>query len=132
MILKKSIIIPPLYLAWLIIFAHSVIPHNHHNESESFCTSQVPIERNNSFKEIHVDYCNTGYQNTSDTHNHCHFNISTTLTKILDSANEFNYTSFFIIPIFEQIQIIPFKNNNLLFKHFYLESLSHRGPPFYC
>lgn len=31
MIKKKAIILPFLFLAWTIIFAHSVIPHHHHD-----------------------------------------------------------------------------------------------------
>lgn len=129
MLLKKAIIIPPLYLAWIIIFAHSIIPHNHHNESKDECESLCPVNKHNTSDKILLGEFLTDHNDKSENHDHCHFNISTTLTKFVDSAGDFIHTDIFIVPVLAKIQILHVNNYDLQLNQFYLDSLSHRGPP---
>ena len=123
MIKNKAVILAPLLFAWTIIFAHSVIPHNHHDEPQSECNHSCDSNIQNTTNFL-------GHNHSSDSHDHCHFNINTTLTKFVDSPNAFLHSSNYIsLPVLTQIQPLQVNNNELLLKHIYFESISHRGPP---
>jgi hypothetical protein len=126
---NKAIILTPLLFAWTIIFAHSIIPHNHHNEPIEECCahSHASHTAENSLTGIIAFF--SSHDHHSDDTNHCHFNISTTLTKFVDSAGIYFYTGNSFIPLTDHITTIHYKNQNLLVKHFYFDSFTHRGPP---
>jgi len=126
---NKVIQFSTLFFAWAIIFAHSIIPHNHHNEPIEQCKahSHACHSSNNNFSGIGAFF--SIHQPDADDHNHCHFNISTTLTKYVDAPNAFFYSESIITPLAIKTQIVYSNNNDLLLKHFYFDSFSHRGPP---
>ena len=123
MIKNKTIQFSTLFVTWAIIFAHSIIPHNHHHESVEECKSHSC----SSLSGIATFYSSHDHNNEDS--NHCHFNINTTLTKFVDSPNIFFYSTSIIIPVYTKIQTIHFTNQNLLLKHFYFDSFTRRGPP---
>ncbi len=127
MIKNKAIILAPLLFAWTIIFAHTIIPHNHHNESVEECKSHT----NNSSDKHKIDFVSffSSHDHHSEAHNHCHFNINTTLTKYVDSPVAYFYSENTIITVSDQIQTIYFDHQVSLLKHIYFDSFSHRGPP---
>jgi hypothetical protein len=126
---NKNILFSTLFFTWAIIFVHSIIPHNHHNEpTEECCThSHASHSLEISFSGIFTSF--STHDHHSEDANHCHFNISTTLTKFVDSAGIYFYTGNSFIPLTDQITSIQYKNQNLLVKHFYFDSFTHRGPP---
>jgi hypothetical protein len=68
---NKAIILPFLFLAWTIIFAHSIVPHNHHDtfhETKCLNNHHEHNTQSNLFAEIHD--CD------SDCGGHvCHFHV---------------------------------------------------------
>ena len=98
MVKNKYIILPFLFLAWTIIFAHSIIPHhhseNHHSECNHNHAQHVNLE-----ESAEIQDCD------HDSNDHiCHFHVEV-LTKvsidnifIADTEDTFfNYLSFFEI-----------------------------------
>lgn len=123
MIKNKYIILPFLFVAWTIIFAHSIVPHHHHSEevvSEcNHCDDHgVPALE---IEEIHD--CDHDCNNFT-----CHFHIEV-LTKvsidnifIADTEDAFlNYLSFF------EINKNNF-NSNFVFQNIPTSNYL-RGPP---
>jgi len=122
---NKAIILAPLLFAWTIIFVHSILPHNHHNESASECKHSHSSDSHDQHTAVFLEH-----HHSSETHDHCHFNISTTLTKFVNSPDAFLHSHNYInLPVLTQIQPLQVNNNELLLKHIYFESISHRGPP---
>jgi len=122
---NKAIILAPLLFAWTVIFAHSIIPHNHHDEPQSECKHSHPSDSHNQHSAVFLEH-----HHSSETHDHCHFNISTTLTKFVDSPDAFlHFLNYINLPVLTQIQPLQVNNNELLIKHIYFDSISHRGPP---
>jgi len=120
MIRNKYILTPFLMLAWVIIFAHSVIPHHHHSEGE--------LSECNHCKEhqFHVTQFNDCQH---DCHSHaCHFHVEI-LTKVnfdqgflYISENNFNFN------------ININKTNNIDFYRYFIsgkipKTTLLRGPP---
>ena len=127
MIKNKAIILTPLLFAWTIIFAHSIIPHNHHHESVEECKTHT----DNSNDNHRTDFVSffSSHDHHSEDNNHCHFNINTTLTKYVDSPNAFFYSEIVIVPVSSLVQTICCDHQVSLLKHFYFDSFTHRGPP---
>ncbi|HSH51378.1 MAG TPA: hypothetical protein VK982_06610 [Bacteroidales bacterium] len=68
MIKNKKAVIPFLLLAWAIIFAHSIIPHHHHDPDHDFVCNHCHANHHNTFTEEINDY--------DDCDDHaCHFQI---------------------------------------------------------
>jgi len=79
---NKYIILPLLFLAWTIIFAHNIVPHHHHlaeiSVGENNCHHESHQERNNHniLEASHVECCDH-----SETEHACHFHVEI-LTKV--------------------------------------------------
>ncbi len=54
MIKNKRIILPFLFLAWAIIFAHSIIPHHHHDKGAIECCTKCNVQGFFADKEVQV------------------------------------------------------------------------------
>jgi hypothetical protein len=120
---NKFVILSFLLFAWTIIFAHSIVPHNHHSENLITECNYDHIHGRELFDITEIHDCDH-----ECTDNACHFNVDI-LTRIsldnifdLNSDNNFfdhisfleiNTTSFYIEFVFEQVP----KSNYL------------RGPP---
>jgi len=127
---NKAIILTPLLFAWTIIFAHSIIPHNHHDIPQEECRShsQHNDSSDNSLLRFASQFSDNNHR--ADNHDHCHFNINTTLTKFVDSPDAFlHFHNYINLPVLTQTQPLHGINNELLLKHIYFDSISHRGPP---
>ncbi len=129
MIKNKTILFSTLFFTWAIIFAHSIIPHNHHNEpAEECCAHSLASHTSeNNFTGFIAFFSSCDHH--SDNPNHCHFNINTTLTKFVDTTGVNFCSQHIIIPLTDQITTIQYADQNLLVKHFYFDSFTHRGPP---
>lgn len=126
---NKYISFSSMFIAWAIIFVHSIIPHNHHNEPLQECQSNAHtgLTTEIGFSKVSISFSSNDHE--CDNANHCHFNINTTLTKFVDNPG-INLTAETItIPSLVKEQTIYFNNRDFLFKHFYFDSFSHRGPP---
>lgn len=123
MVKNKYIILPFLFLAWAIIFAHSIVPHHHHTESlfpecnHNHAHGAIPSENT----EIHdCDH---------DGNNHiCHFHVEVLTQISIDNIFIVNTENTF----FNYISFLETCNNS-----FYIEFVSDkilqsnylRGPP---
>jgi hypothetical protein len=118
---NKYIILPFLFVAWTIIFAHSIVPHHHAEKSHTECNHHAQNANFEESTEIHN--CN------HDGNDHvCHFHVEV-LTKasidnifIADTENAFfNYLSF------SETNKNTF-NTNFVFEN--IPKTNHlRGPP---
>jgi hypothetical protein len=119
---KKHIFVFPLLIAWLIIFAHDVIPHNHHTPIQSCHSSQGDVhehaesERNLTLGEEAPEEC-------------CHFSV--------DILHEFSFDHEIIPPVFSYNLNCDIKVTNHYFKEYhllifdavFLDQRQSRGPP---
>lgn len=124
MVKNKNIILLFLFLAWAIIFAHSVIPHHHHNPNDliSHC------EQNHNFKDHRILQ-----EEIHDCHHDCfshacHFHVDV-LTKI-NIDNDF-IVSFEYQPIY---QVETSKGEKSIFNYNFIKQpfteINYlRGPP---
>ena len=75
MVKNKYIILPFLFIAWTIIFVHSIIPHHHH--SENFHSECNHHSHETHFSESsEINSCDHGCNDHA-----CHFHVEV-LTKI--------------------------------------------------
>lgn len=124
MIKNKKIILPFLLLAWTIIFAHSVIPHHHHNPNDviSHCehnhNAYIPTYVEESFHDCDHD-CSA---------NACHFHVDV-LTKINidnDFIISFDFQTLYNLEISNSGGIIFNQNFTL---ELFPKTKFLRGPP---
>ncbi len=120
---NKYIILPFLFLAWTIIFAHSIVPHHHHSENY-----QAECNHNHAQHSIFEE--NTEFQNCDhDCNDHvCHFHVEV-LTKIsIDNIFIANIENTF----FNYISFLETCNNSFYFEFVsdQIPQSNHlRGPP---
>lgn len=91
MIKSKKIILPFLFLAWTIIFAHSIIPHHHHHELSV-------VEKNHCHHESHKEHHSHNSQGVlsdvseynccdhSTSEQACHFNVKVLTQVSIDNV----------------------------------------------
>ncbi|MCF8303607.1 MAG: hypothetical protein K9I94_10070 [Bacteroidales bacterium] len=114
------------FLAGLIIFAHAVVPHDHHFEimpsPEQGSTCEVPVQG----------------QNPEVPDSHCHaFNVMVSEKKIATSLNQTLSDHFHTAGVILQIETPPvnnitvtiFGNHTGFIKQFFFTAYSLRAPP---
>ncbi len=132
MIRNKKIILSILFLAWAIIFAHSVIPHHHHVEKFYSDRSHSHDHHNDCHhSHNHDDDLNNEqvHKCNHDRHEHvCHFHVDVLTGISIDKtfiAN--NESTFFSYPITEKSDNFTF-HTKIVFEQ--LPKTNHlRGPP---
>ncbi len=77
MIRHKFIILPFLLTAWAIIFAHSIIPHHHHNQNDTLSHCQY----NQVLTDLDIQQEQFNNFDHDCTDHACHFHVDV-LTKI--------------------------------------------------
>ncbi|MFO7827458.1 MAG: hypothetical protein R6V23_02445 [Bacteroidales bacterium] len=95
MIKNKNFILPFLLLAWTTIFAHSIIPHHHHNSHHNFVYDHCPASHHqNTFAEELTDH------NHDCTDHTCHFHVEVlrqvSIDHVFITSNDNNYTNYLI------------------------------------
>lgn len=123
MVKNKYFILPFLFLAWTIIFAHSIIPHHHHQENISQECNNCNEHEIYFLKYVEIHDCDTDCHHYS-----CHFHVEILVKGSID--NEFipnadnlflSYISF--LETYETDYLIEFVSDQIP-KTNYL-----RGPP---
>lgn len=67
---NKKFILPFLFLAWTIIFAHSIIPHHHHSEDIISVCTQCNLHDAHFFGDEEIQDCDLDCNNFT-----CHFQV---------------------------------------------------------
>lgn len=123
MIRNKSIILPFLFIAWTIIFAHSIIPHHHHNPSDFVNYCEYNHNQNDHIQQEEIHDCH------HDCSGHaCHFHVDV-LTK-LNIDNDF-FVSFKFQTLYN-VEISNFEKficNQDFTTQLFLDTNFLRGPP---
>lgn len=99
MIKNKYIILPFLFAAWTIIFAHSIIPHHHHSDDIFTECNNCKIHLNNT--EIHD--CDLDCNSFT-----CHFQVKVLTQVSIDNVFIINTEN----PFFNNRQLIKERNFN--------------------
>ena len=136
-----------LSLAWLVIFLHDAIPHNHNNHQDSSCHSIVHAEdSDHSEEEVPGNY--TDFEKTWDdgssgsgvisghNSNHhdtriCHFSTTLFSKHSTDGINAviFEYN----VPLVTDSMVVSFMfSTETSYPTEDPERRSQRGPPVYC
>jgi hypothetical protein len=117
---NKYTILPFLLFVWTVIFAHSIIPHHHHEKIVSECNHS---HENHSSDEVGINHTHN-----DDNSVVCHFNVEIITQFSLDNIFIVNTENKFL----NHISVLEINNTN-----FYLEFVSEqvpksnhlRGPP---
>ena len=123
MIRNKYIIFSFLYLAWAIIFAHSVIPHRHHDPNDNIKLCKLHN------KNTHLLEHESIHDHDDDCSGHtCHFHVDV-LIKINIDDNFISSSGNLIVNNFEVIEAKEFIYNQELITLNFSETNYLRGPP---
>jgi len=82
---KIKLSVVPVAIAWMIIFMHGVIPHNHQQEHKGDCNSVIHCCHDSEPGDVSIHFNET----THNDHHHliCHFNSG--LYNHIDTDNHF-------------------------------------------
>lgn len=119
---KKNIFVLPVLMAWLIIFAHDVIPHSHHAPEHS-CHNMQDLSQEHSTLPQNLILHEEAPEEC------CHFSV--------DILHEFSFDNEFIPPVLNYKFNCDIKLTNHYFKEYYpliydgvfLDQRQSRGPP---
>jgi len=119
---KKHIFVLPLLIAWLIIFAHDVIPHNHHSQEYSCSTLPEATHGSSIISHDHI-------LDEKEPTDCCHFSV--------DIFHEFSLDQESIPPVISYKLNCDIKVTNHYFKEYhlliydavFLDQRQSRGPP---
>lgn len=113
MVRNKYLILPFLLFAWTIIFAHSIVPHNHHSENLFVKCNTEHVNEVNLFEFTEIHDCE---HECNDHACHFHVEIFTRISLdnifIVNTEDEFSHhisfletsnTSFYIEFVSDQI-----------------------------
>ena len=123
MVKNRYIILSFLFLAWAIIFAHSIVPHHHHHSENFHSECHYHAHETHFSESSEINSCD------HDCNDHtCHFHVEV-LTKIsIDNIFLVNTEDTFF-------KYLPFSetNNNSFYIEFVSNQISNpnylRGPP---
>jgi hypothetical protein len=119
---KKKILIFPIILAWLVIFIHDTIPHDHH--SVFACISQHEHEETEGL----YDSCCQKYQHDESDQDGCHFSVEFLSQFSIDQDFDLPAQSFNGL-ILANNGLYPYCSDHLKTKPFYLVQNHMRAPP---
>ena len=123
MIRNKYIILPFLFIAWTIIFVHSIVPHHHHDEQNTNLCSHCDVQGFSSEEKFQI--WDTEHHHTDHV---CQFKIETIAHGSIDKLFIANIeNSFFKSVIIKETNVLDFYGN--FFSDQIPKTKHLRGPP---